>query len=255
MPTRDQAPLGAPCWIELFTSDPDTTRPFYEALFGWKADEPNADFGGYVNFMKDGTRIAGSMHNDGSTGTPDAWSVYLATADAEATAAAMAEHGGQVVLPAMPVGDMGSMTVGIDPGGAMIGAWQPASHPGFTTVAEPGAPDWFELHTRSYDQAVTFYEKVFGWDTHVMSDAEDFRYTTLGEGDDALAGVMDDSVMEDNTLSPHWAIYFNVADTDATIAQITELGGSVIAGPHDSPFGRLAEVADPAGTQFRIVAE
>ena len=34
MPLRDTAPLGAPCWIDLFTSDPDTSRAFYRDLFG-----------------------------------------------------------------------------------------------------------------------------------------------------------------------------------------------------------------------------
>ena len=52
-------------------------------------------------------------------------------------------------------------------------------------LAEPGAPAWFELHTRDYDTSVQFYKDVFGWDAKTMSDTPDFRYTTLGEGDNA----------------------------------------------------------------------
>jgi len=33
MPTRDTAPLGAPCWIDLMTSDPDKRKAFYGELF------------------------------------------------------------------------------------------------------------------------------------------------------------------------------------------------------------------------------
>jgi predicted enzyme related to lactoylglutathione lyase len=33
MPKRDSAPVGAPCWVDLFTSDPDKSRAFYSAWF------------------------------------------------------------------------------------------------------------------------------------------------------------------------------------------------------------------------------
>src|SRR5437868_5437726 len=82
MPRRETAPIGAPCWVDLLTSDPDKSRSFYGELFDWKAEDPNAEFGGYWNFLKDDVHIAGGMRNDGSSGQPDKWSVYLATADA-----------------------------------------------------------------------------------------------------------------------------------------------------------------------------
>ena len=103
MPHRDSAPTGAPCWVDLFTSDPDESQAFYGELFGWEAKDAGVEYGGYVNFLKDGTPVAGCMRNDGSTGMPDAWSIYLATADAGATVAAAVAHGGQVIVPAMAV--------------------------------------------------------------------------------------------------------------------------------------------------------
>ena len=78
------------------------------------------------------------MKNDGQTGTPDVWSLYLATADAKATADAAAAHGGQVIVPAMEVGELGSMAVVTDAGGAAIGVWQPGLHKGFGVVDEAG---------------------------------------------------------------------------------------------------------------------
>src|SRR4029450_13642719 len=84
MPKRDSAPLGAPCWIDLFTSEPEASKSFYGELFGWTAEDAGEEYGHYINFSKDGVRVAGGMQNDGSGG-PDAWSVYLATADAKAT--------------------------------------------------------------------------------------------------------------------------------------------------------------------------
>ena len=249
MPRRETAPLGAPCWIDLFSSDTDKARSFYAELFGWTGEEATEEFGGYFNFGKDGVRVAGCMHNDGSSGSPDGWNTYLATDDAVKTNAAAAEHGATVYVEPMQVGPYGSMGLLGDPTGAAIGIWQPDSHRGFGVLAEPGTPAWFELHTTGYETAIAFYRDVFGWDTHTMSDTPDFKYTTLGEGDDALAGIMDGA--ED--AGSQWTVYFAVADTDASAATVIASGGTVTADATNTPFGRLAKVTDPTGATFSIV--
>jgi predicted enzyme related to lactoylglutathione lyase len=251
---RDTAPIGAPCWVDLFTSDPDKSRAFYGQLFGWTAKDPNEEFGGYVNFLKDGALVAGCMRNDGQAGSPDVWSVYLATDDAQATVDAAVAHGAQVVVPAMEVGELGTMAVVTDPGHAAIGVWRPGSHKGFGILAEPGAPSWFELHTRDYAGSVDFYRDVFKWDTYVASDTPDFRYTTLGEGDGALAGIMDATAYLPDGVPAAWAVYFGVDDTDAALAKTVELGGSIVMPAEDTPYGRLAQAADPTGALFKLVA-
>lgn len=253
MPRIDQATLGAPCWIDLFTSDRDASRKFYGELFGWTAEEPNEEFGGYINLQKDGERIAGCMGNDGSSGAPDAWSVYLATADAKATEASARAHGAQIVVSAMEVGDLGHMLLMADPGGAMIGAWQSGEHTGFKEVAEPDTPNWFELRTSQYQKSINFYEEVFGWDTHVESDTEEFRYSTFGQGEDSKAGVMDISGSPPEGVPSHWIVYFGCDDTDKAAERVVELGGTVSTEVQDSPYGRVVQVADPTGAQFMLV--
>lgn len=61
MPTRDKAPVGAPCWADLFTSDVEGTRVFYSELFGWQAQPPAPEFGGYFLFTRAGVPVAGAM--------------------------------------------------------------------------------------------------------------------------------------------------------------------------------------------------
>jgi hypothetical protein len=82
----------------------------------------------------------------------------------------------------------------------------------------------------------------------------DLRYTTLGEGDASMAGIMDASGLLPAGVPAHWAVYFGVADTDAALEQVGRLGGSVVAAPEDTPYGRLAAVADPKGAEFRLIA-
>jgi predicted enzyme related to lactoylglutathione lyase len=245
---------GAPCWIDLYSSDTDGARAFYGALFGWTATPPDPRLGGYFTFEKDGETVAGCMANDGEQGYPDSWTVHLLTDDAERTAAAAAAHGGQVHFGPMAVGDNGVTTMLGDPGGATVGVWQPGTQRGFEVRGEPGAAAWFELLTRAYDDSVAFYRDVLGWDAHTMSDTDELRYTTLGEGDGALAGIMDASGFLREGEPAAWSVYFEVEDADATLEMIVELGGQVLRPAEDTPYGRLAEAADPTGTRFKLMA-
>jgi uncharacterized protein len=255
MPQRDFTPAGAPTWIELFTSDPARTRAFYCELFGWQQLDPGPDYGGYVNLLLGDAMVAGSMVNDGQSGAPDGWSVYLDVANIEVAAHAVESNGGHVMMPPMAVMDLGKMAVVGDPGGGGIGMWQAGTHKGFGVVGEHGSPSWFELHTRAYDASVPFYRNVFSWTTHVMSDTPEFRYTTLGEGDGALAGIMDGTSYMAEWAPAQWKIYFRADDVDATVARALELGGSVVEAASDTPYGRLAELADPTGITFRLQSQ
>jgi predicted enzyme related to lactoylglutathione lyase len=254
MPTRDTAPIGAPCWVDLMTSDRAGSRAFYTELFGWTAEEPAEEFGGYFNFQKDGIRVAGCMGSEPGSGLPDVWSVYLASDDARKTVDAATANGGQVIVEPMQVGDLGTMAVVTDSGGAGVGVWQPGLHKGFGTFGEAGTPGWFELQTRDHRGAVDFYREVFRWDTRDVSDTPEFRYSTLNDGDDMLAGIMDASGFLPDGVPAHWSVYFGVDDADATLARIVELGGRVLQPAEDTPYGRLATAADPTGAEFKLVA-
>src|SRR5687768_11425437 len=143
MPLREAAPLGAPVWVDLFTADTDAARAFYGELFGWTSESAGDEYGGYISFSKDGHPVAGCMKNDGTSGAPDMWSVYLATENAEKTVEDATAHGAQVIVPAMAVGPLGVMAVILDVGHAAIGAWQPGLHKGFAVLGEVGTPNWF----------------------------------------------------------------------------------------------------------------
>jgi predicted enzyme related to lactoylglutathione lyase len=194
------------------------------------------------------------MASQPEMGVPDVWSVYLATDDAGKTVDTAAANGAQVVVHAMAVGDLGTMAVLTDPGGAGIGVWQPGLHKGFGTFGEPGTPSWFELHTRDYEAAVEFYRNVFRWNTEVASDTPELRYTVLIHGDDQLAGIMDASAFLPEGVPARWFVYFGVEDADAALAKIVDLGGSVVMAAEGTPYGRLATAADPTGAQFKLVA-
>lgn len=253
MPTHSPSPAGTPCWIDLYSSDPDRAERFYGAIFGWAAEHTGPEFGGYVNFTKNGERIAGMMRNDGSSGSPDVWTVYLAVDDAKATTEAAIAARGTVYVEPMQVADLGTMGMIAGPDGAAVGLWQPGAHAGFGLDSEAGAPTWFELHTRDYAGSLDFYRSVFGWrEIRTLSDTDEFRYSQLVVDGRESAGVMDASVYLPSGEPGVWRTYVGVDDVDAAVAKVEELGGSVREPATDTPYGRLAEIADPTGAVIKL---
>ena len=251
MPTRENAPDGAPTWIDVMTSDPAATQAFYSELLGWTVVDPGPDYGGYFNFHRDGVPVAGGMKNDPASGMPDFWSTYFATPDVAATVAAAEANGGAVFLPPQQVLELGTMAMIAGPGGAAAGLWQPDEHKGFGVLMEPGAPNWFELHTRAYEADLAFYAEVLGWTTAAVADEPGFRYTMALDGDQQLAGVMDATPFpEEAPLG--WSIYFGTADAEASAARAVELGATVTIGPDDTPYGVLVGLDDPTGAPFKL---
>ena len=252
-----EAPIGAPCWIELFTSDAERARAFYGAILGWGAEEPNPEFGGYANFTLDGVRIAGLMQRHDEAQPADFWSTYLRTDDIAATVATASAAGAPVYLPPHPVGDLGSFAMVADPGGAAVGLWQPGSHRGFGRQGEVGAPMWFELHADRFDDSIDFYRTAFGWDPEPMAESDDFRYwRQAGPGgpaaDDWVAALMDTEGKRPEGIGAAWQIYFQVADTREALEEVVALGGQVIEDLEPTPYGNLAKAADPMGATFKI---
>jgi predicted enzyme related to lactoylglutathione lyase len=255
MTTRDTSPAGAPCWADLWTSDVDGSRRFYCELFGWEAEDPDPEFGGYFTFTRDGIRIAGGMGDMGADmKANNTWKPYLATEDNAKTLEVAESRGAKVVVPGMPVSDLGIQGVLVDPGGATVGTWQPVTFPGFTIIGEHGAPSWFELHTRGYSRTLEFYTSVFAWETTVASDNEQLRYTTFrsSAGGEDIGGVMDATAWRPEGAPDEWSIYWEVDDCAAAVEKVKRLGGTVLQGPDDTPYGTLVLCVDPTGAQFKL---
>jgi predicted enzyme related to lactoylglutathione lyase len=52
--------------------------------------------------------------------------------------------------------------------------------------------------------------------------------------------------------SPHWAVTFSVADTDATVAAAEKGGAEVLVAPFDAGPVRSATLRDPQGATFGV---
>lgn len=247
---------GTPSWVDLGTPDIEAAVEFYGSLFGWDIPESeNAEqTGGYRQAMLNGKPVAGMMPLM-QEGQPPAWSTYVSVADADATAAAVKQAGGNVIAEPMDVMDLGRMAIFADPTGAVFGIWQPGTFPGAALVNEPGAISWNELNTRDLEAAKAFYGAVFGWTFEDQDMGEMGSYTTIKLGEDMAGGILDMAGRGVPEQVPaHWQVYFAVEDTDATVALAKEKGGNVMVEPVDIPAGRFAIFTDPFGASFAAIA-
>lgn len=247
---------GTPSWVDLGTPDIEAAVEFYGGLFGWDVPESeNAEqTGGYRQAMLRGKPVAGMMPLM-QEGQPPAWSSYISVEDADATMAKVKEAGGAVMVEPMDVMDLGRMAIFADPTGAVLGVWQPGTFIGAEIVNEPGALSWNEVNTRDTAAAKAFYGSVFGWDFEDNDMGEMGTYTTLKLAGEMVGGMLDmvgRGVPEE--IPVHWMIYFAVEDTDATVAQAKQAGGSVMVEPMEVPAGRFAILTDPHGASFAVIA-
>jgi predicted enzyme related to lactoylglutathione lyase len=244
---------GTPCWLDLMTPDPEQARDFYAEIFGWDYEVGPPETGHYAMCLVNGRQAAGIGQLPRDAPFPTAWTVYFASADADATAAKAVELGGSIVMGPMDVMDAGRMLVAADPTGAVFGVWQPGVHKGAGVVREPGSLSWCEVNTRGAATARDFYAALFGLTAKPLP-MPDFEYFTLHRGEETLAGVMQMNAQFPAEVPPHWLPYLAVADTDEVCVRIDAAGGSVLVEAKDTPYGRMAVVADPFGAAFAILA-
>lgn len=243
---------GTPCWVSLMVHGLAATQEFYGALFGWEFQPGPPQLGPYARALLDGREVAGIGQLPPDRHLPIAWTPYLASNDVDLTADTVRLCGGTVGVGPLDAGEAGRLAICSDPAGAVFGVWQAAAHRGTAVSGVPGTPAWNELLTFETVNVAKFYESVFAYEEEPVVSA-DFDYVTLHIDGRPVAGIHGVGTALPRDRGPHWMTYFQVADVDATLTQIVDLGGHVLRPAHDSARGRVATVADPEGARFSLI--
>ncbi len=242
---------GRPAWVDLSSSDAAASREFYARLFGWTVEvNPDPQYGGYALAKLDGKDVAGIGPAMG--GGPTAWMVYVGTGDAQALATEVTAAGGSVLMEPMDVGEQGRMVAFRDPAGAVISAWQPRAMGGFA-AGGPNTYAWAELNARGLNQALPFYQAVFGWTPRTSEMPGGTSYTEFLHRDESIAGAQEMAPMVPAEVPSYWMVYFGVDDVDATFRRALDAGAREMVSPMDFPGGRFAIVGDPQGAAFGLL--
>jgi uncharacterized protein len=257
MPVIDKHPPGAFCWIELATSDQSAASAFYAKLFGWDVEHlPMGPGQTYTILKLQGRDVAAAYTlrpDQRSAAVPPHWMLYVAVESADATAKRVPLLGGKVIAPPFDVGPFGRMAVIQDPTGAFLSLWQARESAGLGIAGEDGALCWADLSTPDQVRASQFYSGLFGWKmTEDTDDDPPSGYLHIQNGSDFIGGIPPAHYRDPKT-PPHWLVYFQVANCDATAAIAKSLGASFFVEPMTMEgVGRLAVIADSQGAVFAI---
>lgn len=250
MATIDKHPPGSFNWLELATTDQNAAKQFYGSLLGWKANDfPMGPDGVYTMFQIDGRDAAACytmMAEQRAQGVPPNWGLYVAVESADDASARAVVLGGKILRPAIDVYTFGRMATIQDPTGAFFSVWQPNSHIGIGIAGVNGSLCWADLNTPDPQRAKAFYEQLFKWQIAPGKDKPADSYLHIKNGEKHIGGIHQGT-------PPHWLIYFQVADCDASTEKAKALGGSVHVPPMTIENSlRFSIVADPQGAVFAL---
>jgi predicted enzyme related to lactoylglutathione lyase len=117
--------IGAPCWADLNTTDPEKASKFYAGWLGWTFETGKDGYRHIVNGTGSEDMIGGippQMH--APPGTPSHWMCYFSVADCHASAAKATQLGARTLMPATLMPDVGTIAVLADPQSAAFALYQ-----------------------------------------------------------------------------------------------------------------------------------
>lgn len=255
MPVAVSTLLGRPLWYELMTTDMKSAETFYRNVLGWTTAPFQGSPQPYTMFQRSGdVAVAGLMTRPEGMNAPPFWAMYVGVPKLEEAAAHITRLGGKEVSPVIDVPTVGRMQMMTDPQGAAFYIYEPA-----TTEQRPeGAPEigeasWHELMTTDAPAAMTFYQKVFGWQPSEAMDMGPMGKYQMFNRPHGMIGGMMNKPPEMTHVPPNWQIYFRVPDINAAAERVKANGGQILNGPMEVPGGDwIVNAMDPQGAAFAL---
>jgi uncharacterized protein len=232
MGERESYAPGTFCWADLGTTDADAAVAFYTDVFGWEAEDGT--------FRLEGSDVAAVHPVEDGPG----WASRVSVEDVDALVERARDLGGEVRAAPADVEQAGRLAAVADPTGATLQLWQPRERAGAARVNDVGCMCWNELASPDPGRAREFYGALLGWEV----EPEETGYGVIRRNGAVNGGIRPQQGGE----PAHWLVYFTVASCDDAAAAVRSGGGTVIAGPLDTPMGRAAVVRDPQGVPFAL---
>ena len=263
-------PAGVTSWVEVAQQDVDAGIAFYGGLFGWEFEDvlpPDAP-GRYAIATLGGLDVASiSGPVDGAA----AWATYVAVDDADAVAAAMVEHGAELLEPPADAGPGGRGATVRDPQGAQVRLWEARRRLG---------AQLHELPRRVELQRPAHLRPRGGGDVYAEDPGVAHRRPGVGRRRSRCRGTATTSRRRSTRTSahrqasapdgfrgrhrrhrrsprrarpPHWHVTFTVADRRRVGGPGTRRSAAAVLAPGGETTGRATPSSrDPQGASFTV---
>ena len=249
----DPSIRGRFVWHELMTTDQKSAATFLSRLTGWKTSPWPGD-ASYTICAVGSRQVAGILALPEAAkqmGARPSWLTHIATPNVDESAKLAASLGAKILRAPADVPTVGRFAVLEDPQGATFALYTP-NNPSPDAALDEGEFSWHELATTDWRAALTFYQRLFGWEeTSAMDMGPDGTYQMFGRNGRPLGGIFNKSSRTPGPAS--WLPYVRVSDAKAAAAMVKKLGGQVINGPMEVPGGDwIAQGLDLQGATFAV---
>ena len=231
-------------WHDLVTPDALSAGKFYEELFGWQIEHQ----GQYAVVRNGNKLIAGILQVEPADGREReaVWIPSVSVADVDAAAELVIANGGIILKGPADMEKRGRAVLISDPQRADLVLLNAKG--GDPVDAEPAIGDWLwnEIWTDDPEVSEAFYATVVGYDEMVPGDNYDV-FVYEGKWRAGMRHLQDKN---DHML---WVPVVRVADPEATVKRVEELGGVVWITPDEAPSkGNTALIGDTTGALLLI---
>lgn len=240
-------------WFELMTKDHNAAIEFYTQVVGWTAIPFSPSQHDYMMWAGSQGPMGGTMSLPCELverGVPPHWTSNVVVEDLKQAVETVQRLGGRILKDPEEVPGVGSFAVIMDPQGATLNLYTPASPMQAHNLELPGEVCWCELMTSDMPAGFDFYAEVFGWEKNGGMDMGPMgEYRFYGPKGKTLGGMF----KAPPGAPSCWIYYIHVADLDASLARAKALGAQLVHGPQVVPGGdRIVQMIDPQGAHFAL---
>lgn len=227
--------------VEIRNRDIARAASFYEHAMGWLVVE-SGDTGYRVALT--GLRPIVGLQQTPHERVPVTSVPFVGVDDAIASAEAVKELGGRVIISGAKAGAAGTWSMTMDPWGNELGFWQSSPDWNPTLGADVVHPvAWVEIAAPDLAAAVRYYRRACGWTFQVSPEVDDFAFFqkkgAVGIG--LVSG-------ERGARLSKTTVYLATPDLEASVAAALAAGATLRVEPTVGPEGgTFAVINDPEG--------
>ena len=111
--------------LELVSTDVSKAKSFYGKLFDWKLEDVDIGDATYTLIKTDERKTAGGMMKNPSADGHSMWIAYVQVASVKRATARAKSLGAKIKKDVTKFKGLGSLSIIVDPTGALIGLWEP----------------------------------------------------------------------------------------------------------------------------------
>lgn len=225
----DQPKPGRFIWFELLSNDPQRSRDFYKALFGWSfssvAEDPSYEL------ILHQRRAIGGMASPGffeleQSAQHSQWLPVMSIVDIDNAVLNARAGGGQVVFGPQVIEGRGRFAIVQDSESYLVGLLRSENgDPAGNSAVYPEQWIWVELLAADQIQAAKFYASLAGYRVFRTELADGRLYTGFANDGGAVAGLIQvGAVFQANG----WLPYIRVESVNDTASRAAQLGAKLI---------------------------